>query len=87
MPGRIRKKRSRRLKAPRRTPPTCALMTSKPETRTITAGLAMLTGHGSSVTPYGVVMAGALISALPLLIVFFFVQKRFVEGIAMTGMK
>ena len=53
----------------------------------ITAGLAMLTGHGSSVTPYGVVMAGALISALPLLIVFFFVQKRFVEGIAMTGMK
>ena len=62
-------------------------MTSKPETRTITAGLAMLTGHGSSVTPYGVVMAGALISALPLLIVFFFVQKRFVEGIAMTGMK
>ena len=62
------------------------IMTSKPETRTITAGLAMLTGHGSSVTPYGVVMAGALISALPLLIVFFFVQKRFVEGIAMTGM-
>ena len=42
------------------------IMTSKPETRTITAGLAMLTGHGSSVTPYGVVMAGALISALPL---------------------
>lgn len=63
------------------------IMTSKPETRTMTAGLAMLTGHGSSVTPYGVVMAGALISALPLLIVFFFVQKRFVEGIAMTGMK
>ena len=63
------------------------IMTSKPETRTITAGLAMLTGHGSSVTPYGVVMAGALVSALPLLIVFFFVQKRFVEGIAMTGMK
>lgn len=63
------------------------IMTSKPETRTITAGLAMLTGHGSSVTPYGVVMTGALISALPLLIVFFFVQKRFVEGIAMTGMK
>ena len=53
----------------------------------VEAGLAMLTGHGSSVTPYGVVMAGALISALPLLIVFFFVQKRFVEGIAMTGMK
>ncbi|WEV53090.1 carbohydrate ABC transporter permease [Bifidobacterium sp. ESL0704] len=63
------------------------IMTSRPETRTITVGLAMLTGHGSSVTPYGVVMAGALISALPLVVVFFFIQKRFVEGIAMTGMK
>ena len=63
------------------------IMTSRPETRTITAGLAMLTGHGSSVTPYGVVMAGALISALPLLIVFFFIQKSFVQGIAMTGIK
>lgn len=63
------------------------IMTSTPEERTITVGLAMLTGHGSSVTPYGVVMAGALISALPLTIVFFFVQKSFVQGIAMTGMK
>ncbi|MEK0307163.1 carbohydrate ABC transporter permease [Bifidobacterium favimelis] len=63
------------------------IMTSRPETRTITAGLAMLTGHGSSVTPYGVVMAGALISALPLLIIFFFIQKSFVQGIAMTGIK
>lgn len=63
------------------------IMTSKPETRTVTAGLAMLTGHGSSVTPYGVVMAGALVSALPLVVVFFLVQRRFVEGIAMTGMK
>lgn len=63
------------------------IMTSKPETRTTTAGLAMLTGHGSSVTPYGVVMAGALISALPLLIIFFFIQKSFVQGIAMTGIK
>lgn len=63
------------------------IMTSSPETRTITAGLAMLTGHGSSVTPYGVVMAGAIISALPLIIIFMLVQKRFVEGIAMTGMK
>ena len=63
------------------------IMTSKPETRTITAGLDLLNGHCLSVTPYGVVLAGSLISALPLLIVFFFVQKRFVEGIAMTGMK
>jgi ABC-type glycerol-3-phosphate transport system permease component len=32
-------------------------------------------------------MAGALISILPLIIVFFFAQKLFVEGIALSGMK
>jgi ABC-type glycerol-3-phosphate transport system permease component len=32
-------------------------------------------------------MAGALISILPLIIVFFFAQKLFVEGIALTGVK
>jgi ABC-type glycerol-3-phosphate transport system permease component len=32
-------------------------------------------------------MAGGLISILPLIIVFFFAQKLFVEGIALSGMK
>lgn len=64
------------------------IMTSKPETSHHHRGLAMLSRPlGPPVTPYGVWKAGALISPLPLLIVFFFVQKRFVEGIAMTGMK
>jgi ABC-type glycerol-3-phosphate transport system permease component len=32
-------------------------------------------------------MAGALLSILPLVIVFFFAQKQFIEGIALTGLK
>jgi len=32
-------------------------------------------------------MSGALISILPLLIVFFFAQKLFIEGIALSGVK
>jgi ABC-type glycerol-3-phosphate transport system permease component len=32
-------------------------------------------------------MSGALISILPLLIVFFFAQKQFVEGIALSGLR
>jgi len=32
-------------------------------------------------------MAGALISILPLIIVFFFAQKQFIEGISLTGLK
>ena len=40
--------------------------------------------HGGQFT---VLMAGALISILPLLIVFFFAQKQFIEGISLTGLK
>lgn len=32
-------------------------------------------------------MAGAVIAAIPLVIIFAFVQKQFVEGVAMSGMK
>jgi ABC-type glycerol-3-phosphate transport system permease component len=32
-------------------------------------------------------MAGALLSILPLLLVFFVAQKQFIEGIALAGIK
>ncbi|GFP43956.1 hypothetical protein HKBW3C_03085, partial [Candidatus Hakubella thermalkaliphila] len=32
-------------------------------------------------------MTGALIATIPLLVAFFILQKQFVEGIALTGMK
>jgi ABC-type glycerol-3-phosphate transport system permease component len=32
-------------------------------------------------------MAGAFISILPLIIVFFFAQRQFIEGIALSGIK
>jgi len=41
----------------------------------------------SSSADYGLVMAASVITTLPLLIFFFFAQKKFVEGITMTGMK
>lgn len=40
--------------------------------------------HGGKFT---VLMAGALISILPLLLIFFFAQKQFIEGIAFSGVK
>lgn len=36
---------------------------------------------------YGLVMAGTTLSVLPILIVFFLMQKNFIEGIAMSGLK
>lgn len=38
-------------------------------------------------TNYGLVMAGALVSVVPILIIFVIFQKHFVRGIVMTGFK
>ena len=48
-------------------------------------GLAMFVGEGVRET--GPALAGALISMLPLLILYCFAQEFFVEGIAVSGMK
>jgi ABC-type glycerol-3-phosphate transport system permease component len=53
----------------------------------LTVGLAFFQQqmlHGGKFT---VLMSGALISILPLLIVFFFAQKQFIEGISLSGLK
>lgn len=56
------------------------------EMGTITSGLTLLTGPGG-IVPHGVMMAGSLIAILPLVIAFLFVQRRFIENIATTGLK
>ncbi len=38
-------------------------------------------------TNYGLVMAGATVSVIPILIVFFIFQRHFIEGIVLTGLK
>ncbi len=52
---------------------------------TLSAGLAMLIGEHT--TYYEQVMAGAVISVLPMIVIFMIFQKQFVEGIANTGVK
>lgn len=61
------------------------ILTSSSKMRTLPAGLALFTGQNISF--YGPVMAGAVISMLPLLVVYIFAQKYFVQGTAMSGMK
>ncbi|SEJ10913.1 carbohydrate ABC transporter permease [Demequina mangrovi] len=63
------------------------VMTNSAEDRTLTAGLAILNGTAQGLIPYGVTMAGSLISVLPLVIMFAIVQKRFIEGVATAGLK
>lgn len=63
------------------------IMTNDSQVRPLTAGLALLTGSATAAIPPSVVMAGALVAVLPLVILYLIVQRRFVEGVAMTGLK
>ncbi len=42
---------------------------------------------GSNGTYYGLLMAGSVLVVTPILILFLFLQRYFVQGIAMTGIK
>lgn len=53
--------------------------------KTIQLGLKMFIGQYSS--EYGLIMAGSVLSLIPVLVVFLCLQKYFVEGVANTGVK
>ncbi|HAU86775.1 MAG TPA: ABC transporter permease [Lachnospiraceae bacterium] len=61
------------------------MLTSSSEMRTLSAGLAILVGSNS--IKYGPTLAATVISIAPLLLLFLFGQKFFMEGIATSGMK
>jgi len=55
------------------------------EKKTIQLGLKMFISQYSS--DYGLIMAGSVLSLIPVLIVFLVLQKYFVQGVAATGLK
>ena len=61
------------------------IVTNSAETRTLTAGLATFSGSYSH--QYGKQMAGAVLSALPILLIFLLGQKYFIKGISIGGIK
>jgi multiple sugar transport system permease protein len=52
---------------------------------TLTAGLSFFQNQYGG--KWSLMMAGAMVSILPILIIFFTAQKYFIQGIAMTGIK
>ena len=62
------------------------VFTNDPNMGTVTSGLTLLTGPGG-IIPQGVMMAGALVSLLPLFIAFMFAQRKFIESLSSTGLK
>lgn len=61
------------------------IVTTDTSMQTLPAGLALFMGQ--HVVEYGLLMAGSVLALLPLVLMFLIVQRRFVEGIATTGLK
>lgn len=56
-----------------------------PQNWPVAYGLA--TFHGSHATDWGITMAVTMLVTIPVVIIFFFAQRTFVEGINLTGVK
>lgn len=61
------------------------IVNSSPDKMPLSAGLATLRGQHS--TEYPLLMSGTLLASWPLIAIFIFFQRAFVEGIALTGGK
>lgn len=61
------------------------VVTTSPEQMPLSVGLAQLVGLHT--TNYPILMAGSLLAALPMLVVFLLLQRQFIQGIAFSGSK
>ena len=62
------------------------IITSQDKMKTLQLGLSLLkTGYGT--TRWNILMAGTTLGSLPIIIVFLFLQRFFIQGIALTGLK
>lgn len=61
------------------------IMLSSASKRTLQVGLSFMIGPNS--TDWPLLMAGSVITLLPIIVLFFFAQKYFVQSIKMTGLK
>lgn len=61
------------------------IVTSSLSMRTLPVGLALFIGE--HVQEHGPVIAGSVLSIIPILLFYLFAQKTFIQGIALTGLK
>ncbi|WP_147675150.1 carbohydrate ABC transporter permease [Numidum massiliense] len=61
------------------------VVTSSDEMRVLSIGIASF--QGQYATQYPLLMAGALMASLPMIVIFIVLQRYFIEGIALTGVK
>lgn len=61
------------------------IIVSSPEKYTAPLGLALFVVQNR--TQWDVLMAGSVLATIPMVLVFIFFQRRFVQGISLSGMK
>jgi len=61
------------------------LVTNSPDWRPISVGLTSFIGEAGQMT--NLMMAGAVITVIPILVLYFFTQKQFTDSIARSGLK
>ncbi|MBN1287520.1 MAG: carbohydrate ABC transporter permease [Anaerolineae bacterium] len=61
------------------------LVTASQNPRVVTIGIALLQGERK--TPWNIIMMGSLLATLPMIILFILLQRYFIEGISMSGLK
>lgn len=57
------------------------------DTYTLPVGLAATSQAAANVKDYGLLLAGAIVVMLPVLLLFLFLQRYFVQGVSGTGMR
>jgi multiple sugar transport system permease protein len=61
------------------------LINQAADEQTLPSGLAQFMGQ--HVVEYGLLMAASVMALMPVIVFFLFIQRRFVEGVATTGIK
>jgi ABC-type glycerol-3-phosphate transport system permease component len=63
------------------------IVLENPDKYTLPIGLASLIGLPTDSTPYGLLMAGTLLSVLPVVVLFFVLQRDFIAGLTSGAVK
>lgn len=61
------------------------VVANTPDTRVVTIGISLLQGQRN--TPWNLLMMGSLLATLPMLVLFVALQRYFIEGVSMAGVK
>ncbi len=61
------------------------VVANTPDTRVVTIGIALLQGERR--TPYNLLMMGSFLATVPMMVLFLALQRYFIEGISMGGVK